>query len=443
MNVIYFKGMNHDNIKIYTYIKNYFRGYPWIHLITDQPTTDQPTNSPNNPNFTIDLRQMPLLKIIGEYNVVFVPKEMILKPKYENKPIIRYNQISDALLMICWQIGSSRGHPAIAILGYDDLDEIRSTTFSKLIPQIDHNIVIHKLMRKHYLEYSSIQSNKKLFVGNFDLALIVNPYRKGSVFPRKTQGVENLHQYQLQTKRLSVFLDSSPFRTYGDEYRWTHRIILNHFISSIGISPTSSNPDNSQRWDSFKLKIKPWRKHNNGHILIILYNSNGYTSDYMPKSSHSWLDHILNKINTNRQIRLRTHPSDPTFGQYKISKKVEKKRRKRGNQGNIVWSNEISLLNDLNNCWCAICPISHVGLVPLLEGIPLLSYPESVAYPLSIPINSKNLKTIDKITITTDVRLGFFHKIAYCIWFEKEMKEMFQYLFQYLDQHKLWNSPIP
>lgn len=114
-------------------------------------------------------------------------------------------------------------------------------------------------------------------------------------------------------------------------------------ITKNGFQHNGRGDASSERFDSFRLDIKPWRSRG-GHILICPPDTvTGILYGFSPEG---WLDAVISKIKSvsDRPIRVRQR---------------------------ICATTGVSLSEDFENCWSLVTWRSNAAVEALLEGIPV------------------------------------------------------------------------
>lgn len=157
----------------------------------------------------------------------------------------------------------------------------------------------------------------------------------------------------------------------------------------LGVDSISPNnliySDESNRQTKFNLKLKDWRKDGN-HILICCQNEKSKLWDGLPNNAQ-WVENIITEIRkiTDMEIRVRPHPRSQFNLDTRNHKKVYLQQPKI--QKNTYDSYDLSF----DNTWLTINLNSSPGPLSVLNGIPVYTGINSMAYPISI-------KTLDKMT---------------------------------------------
>lgn len=197
-------------------------------------------------------------------------------------------------------------------------------------------------------------------ISKCDLAIIQGWMKVGGKGPHN-EFRRRIIEHQLQTKKHVLSIDGNIFNFVikGKYFRYSiDGIFANtgYYFDDI-IDPS--------RWDTMKKDIgydlKPWRMNGN-HVVILMQKDSGWTMEN--RGSIEWCSETIDEIrkHTNRQIVIRTHPSDT-----KIKEKYELLSKSK----NVMLSQSSDIREDLDNAWCAISYNSSPGAVSAMEGIPV------------------------------------------------------------------------
>lgn len=143
----------------------------------------------------------------------------------------------------------------------------------------------------------------------------------------------------------------------------------------------------AQRWQSFGIKLKPWRKRGR-HILVLPQRGVGPLGVAMPRG---WLKSVTDRLLkvTDRPIKVRPHPG--------------KDKR--------------PLEPDLADCWCCVTWASGAGIKALAAGVPVV---HELPQWIGAPAASRSLASIED-PYTGD-RLSMFERLAWAQWTLDEIK---------------------
>jgi hypothetical protein len=152
-----------------------------------------------------------------------------------------------------------------------------------------------------------------------------------------------------------------------------------------------------ERWEKLNIEIKPWRKNENGHLLVCAQRGIGSPSMASPPDWHNKIALEL-RHKTGRQIKIRNHPAFKTNPPGPLEK-------------------------DFENCYAVVIWSSTTGVKALIEGIPVI-----YTAPTCI-IAGAAVKGIDGHDYIRD-RLPALQKMAWAQWSieEIEMGLPFDYL---------------
>jgi hypothetical protein len=160
----------------------------------------------------------------------------------------------------------------------------------------------------------------------------------------------------------------------------------------------------SDRFDSFKLDVLPWRTQGD-HILLLGQRSRNALCSEVNFASWYKLISVQMKAVTDRPIKFRPHP--------------------RGNEQDFRWFKrnnveivEGSLKDNLINCWASVGLTTNALFESILSGIPIFALHKNSYF---YKIGNKHITAIEE-PITPD-RTTFFNDIGYAQWRLKEVSE--------------------
>ena len=182
----------------------------------------------------------------------------------------------------------------------------------------------------------------------------------------RKQTIEN----QIKNKKYVVAVDSNLF-LYANTLNPLHylRYSFNGVFPNTGIyCDTKIDPT---RWkklsNNLNLNLKDYRTSGN-HILLLLQRNGGWSMG--TTDIQDWANTVISTLRqyTDRPIRIRKHPGDKTSQE--IIKPGHPKCRIKFSK-TVTISENISLLDDLKNCWAAINYNSSPVVGAAIEGIPI------------------------------------------------------------------------
>jgi hypothetical protein len=213
----------------------------------------------------------------------------------------------------------------------------------------------------------------------------------------------------LDNNENTVVIDSNLFQFANAE-------LANYYLrySLNGIFPTTGfyfdNKIDQQRWNSISqrlgVQLKDYRSNGN-HILICLQRVSGWSM--CNTDVQHWLDHTVARIRkfTDRPIVVRKHPGDRRQEHLKFS-----------NLYSV--STNVSLLQDLENCWATVTFNSSPGVASLVHGVPVF-----VTDPVPQQSQTWPICNTDLSMITTPVlhdREEWINRLSQSHWNDEEIE---------------------
>lgn len=127
-----------------------------------------------------------------------------------------------------------------------------------------------------------------------------------------------------------------------------------------------------------------------------------------------WLTNLVNEIKmvSNRKIIFRPHPRDHSFVNSLPNLGIEIRYPRK-----IIGTyDDFDLYEDFNSSWCVISPCSNPGIHAAIEGIPVFTDKDSLAYPVSL----KDLKNIEN---PIDIDKGkWLVEVCHTEWTKEEIQ---------------------
>ncbi|KKM24512.1 hypothetical protein LCGC14_1604330, partial [marine sediment metagenome] len=157
----------------------------------------------------------------------------------------------------------------------------------------------------------------------------------------------------------------------------------------------NSSPD---RWNSFNLKIQPWRKDGN-RILILGQRFCGYTLRIDKINIHKWYNNVFEQLSTitNKSLYFKHHPS-------KERGKFESKQYK-------FIDSKLSLLECLKDVWCVVAYATNATIESVINGVPAITLSKrNMVYDLA----GHSLKDINNLPILD--RTQWCNDLGYTQW---------------------------
>ena len=274
-------------------------------------------------------------------------------------------------------------------------------------------------------------SNKTLLMDNFKDGVVsqgdeVIEYR-GNTLPDQSLDAGFVLGYTLEDnfrnkiitslkaqKTPPVFVDSNILHYARKEHEW-HRYSLNSVYPGNG-EYFFQDLDRT-KWATYSLwhgtELKHWREGARGqHILILCQRPKGW--NMFGNDQDSWLDHVINRIQTidpKRPIVVRMHPGDGT--RFKQIEKIQKRYGKR-----ILVSDKDNIKDDLINCWCTVGYNSTPNVVAAIEGVP--GYIEDPRHSWAADVAFTDISQI--LNPPMPDRSEWIHKIANIHWSNDEVR---------------------
>jgi hypothetical protein len=215
--------------------------------------------------------------------------------------------------------------------------------------------------------------------------------------------IDTLEQHNIPR----IYVDSNILGYATSSNEW-HRYSLNSVYPNDG--KYLFDIDRS-KWDTYSkyhnVTLKPYRKNGN-HIVVLCQRPNGW--NMLANCQEEWIDSVVHSIRkySDRKIVIRMHPGDST--RHHVSKKLTGK--------NYIVSENISILDDLKDCWCTVGYNSTPNVVSLIEGIPNI-----ITDPIHSWANGVSDTDISKIeNLTLHDRDEWIHTIANIHWSTDEIQ---------------------
>ena len=222
---------------------------------------------------------------------------------------------------------------------------------------------------------------------------------------------------QFENKGAKVFVLENPYLSTKDEESWVSVGLGYH--NNLKYAPKLL--DSGERFKSFGLDIKPWRK-DGKHILYTtqakMYNQKGLGwKDYATPAGSD--EDIIQKIRklTERKIVFRLHPK---------SKDYTPLRRSIGRTVSVSNAEAIgrcSIQSDLKNAWATVVWTSNSATDSLLAGIPVFIIGPGV-YMKSVCHMGLNFIENPKLP---DGRLDLFNRMAWAQYSVNEVRSGFMF----------------
>jgi hypothetical protein len=190
--------------------------------------------------------------------------------------------------------------------------------------------------------------------------------------------------YRLDPNNLAAYstIGFDDFKGYGNYYSSNH---------------------SGERWNSFNLEIKPWRK-DGEHILIVGQPAHGFSASKF--DIENWYPAIVSKLRelTDRPLFFRQHPLQKQLPNLPGVK--------------MIGTYDQPLEKDFENCWAVISKTSSMTISALLNGIPVIC--DDDLNP-GCDLAEKNVASINSPVMPT--REQFFYDLAYTQWNLKEIEK--------------------
>ena len=191
----------------------------------------------------------------------------------------------------------------------------------------------------------------------------------------------------------------------------TWRIGLNH-INANGIFNNDKNLENG-RSKKLGIFLKEW-KNTGENILICGQHTRSEQWSEMPPPD-IWLKNLVSDLKkfTDRKIVFRPHPRDHVWCQKleKIDAEIHIPQKIAGTY------DDFDHHNDFTKAWCVINLSGNPGILSAIEGTPVFSSPNSLAYPVS----TKNFEKIENLDRPN--REGWLEKICHTEWTLEEIEQ--------------------
>ena len=112
------------------------------------------------------------------------------------------------------------------------------------------------------------------------------------------------------------------------------------------------------RWVALESELKPWREdtYKGQHILIIGQHEIGISTQHL--DIIGWWEDTISFIKraTDRPIKFRPHPNQTKFP-----------------RGDYQLTQETTIEEDLQNCWCAVARTTNGAVDAIINGIPVIT----------------------------------------------------------------------
>ena len=205
---------------------------------------------------------------------------------------------------------------------------------------------------------------------------------------------------KVQNKR-RIVIDTGFFRNKRSSESDLDRYMQ---VGLDGIKRNAScyNENSSQdRWQALDISMKDWREEG-GHILILGQHEIGISTQHIDVVR--WWEDIIRGASaiTKKKILFRPHPNQTKFPA--------------GNNYEITENTSIE--EDLENCWCAVARTTNGAVDAIINGIPVFTPDEAC---MAYDVASHEILQIDR-PLTPD-RTQWAANLAYAQWSIEEMRQ--------------------
>jgi len=222
-----------------------------------------------------------------------------------------------------------------------------------------------------------------------------------------------VYENQLARGKRCIIVDSNLFLAYDKNNSKTYlRYGYDGIFANTGEYCNAPEFVQPERWlrlsKDLNIEVKPWKKRNDGHILIACQRDGGWSMQ--GQDVLKWLEQTVKRIRVvcDAPIMVRFHPGDKQRDTYP----------QRIKHLDVFTSVSPSLLHDLQNARAFVGHNSSPGIIAAIEGVPVFltdagrSQAKEVAH-----TNFQDLAHINEFD-----RGPWLEKLAMCHWRLEELK---------------------
>ena len=287
----------------------------------------------------------------------------------------------------------------------------------KVIPPGNSNPEKPALL-KNYIEGVNKVGDKGVIVNTFhpmdtDVAVIQGFVHANSKQTPHLKLRRMIYENQMQRGKKCVIVDSNLFLAYDKNNSKTYlRYSFNGIFANTGEYCNAPEHVDPARWNQLKndlgIEVKPWKKRQDGHILIACQRDGGWSMQ--GQNVLQWLERTVKMIRNeiDSPIVVRFHPGDKLRDTYPAKIK----------HIDVNPSMSKTLFDDLQNARAMVGHNSSPSIIAAIEGVPVFLTDAGRSQAKEIAnTNFKNLSHPDDFD-----RGAWLEKLAMCHWKLDELK---------------------
>lgn len=287
----------------------------------------------------------------------------------------------------------------------------------KVIPPGNSNPEKPALL-KNYIEGVNKVGDKGVIVNTFhpmdtDVAVIQGFVHANSKQTPHLKLRRMIYENQMQRGKKCVIVDSNLFLAYDKNNSKTYlRYSFDGIFANTGEYCNAPEHVDPARWNQIKndlgIEVKPWKKRQDGHILIACQRDGGWSMQ--GQNVLQWLERTVKMIRNeiDSPILVRFHPGDKLRDTYPAKIK----------HLNIIPSTSKTLFDDLQNARAMVGHNSSPSIIAAIEGVPVFLTDAGRSQAKEIAnTNFKNLSHPDDFD-----RGAWLEKLAMFHWKLDELK---------------------
>ena len=274
------------------------------------------------------------------------------------------------------------------------------------------------IMLKSFIEGVNKVGDKGVIVNTFhpmdtDVAVIQGFVHANSKQTPHLKLRRMIYENQMQRGKKCVIVDSNLFLAYDKNNSKTYlRYSFNGIFANTGEYCNAPEHVDPARWNQLKndlgIEVKPWKKRQDGHILIACQRDGGWSMQ--GQNVLQWLERTVKMIRNeiDSPIVVRFHPGDKLRDTYPAKIK----------HLDVIPSMSKTLFDDLQNARAMVGHNSSPSIIAAIEGVPVFLTDAGRSQAKEIAnTNFKNLSHPDDFD-----RGAWLEKLAMCHWKLDELK---------------------
>lgn len=290
-------------------------------------------------------------------------------------------------------------------------------SYMKVIPPGNSNPEKPALL-KNYIEGVNKVGDKGVIVNTFhpmdtDVAVIQGFVHANSKQTPHLKLRRMIYENQIQRGKKTVIVDSNLFLAYDKNNSNTYlRYSFDGIFANTGEYCNALEHVDPARWNQLKndlgIEVKPWKKRQDGHILIACQRDGGWSMQ--GQNVLQWLERTVKMIRNeiDSPILVRFHPGDKLRDTYPAKIK----------HLDVIPSTSKTLFDDLQNARAMVGHNSSPSIIAAIEGVPVFLTDAGRSQAKEIAnTNFKNLRHPNDFD-----RGAWLEKLAMCHWKLDELK---------------------